>query len=60
MTEILSNCLNVAKLAFARYREPPLTAYAIDLKITICCCRDNQVEPLMIRRGQPASRELSG
>ena len=56
MTELLPNYLDVTKLALAsflaRYREPTLTAYTVDLRVFIHWCRAQDVEPLRITRGE--------
>src|SRR3954447_1344791 len=56
MTEILPSYLDATRVAvasfLARYREPTLTAYKVDLKTFLGWCRSVEVEPLRITRGQ--------
>jgi site-specific recombinase XerD len=55
-TEILPNYLDVTKLAItgflARYREPTLTAYTLDLRCFLGWCRSNDLEMLRVTRGE--------
>jgi integrase/recombinase XerD len=55
-TELLPNYLDVTKLALAsfmaRYREPTLTAYQLDLKTYVRWCQANDIQPLRISRGE--------
>lgn len=66
MTEIVASYVDVTKMALvsflARYREPTLTAYTVDLRLFIHWCRDHDVEPLRITRGAPEMyvRHLEG
>jgi site-specific recombinase XerD len=56
MTEILPSYLDATRVAvasfLARYREPALAAYKVDLKTFLSWCRTVDVEPLRITRGQ--------
>jgi site-specific recombinase XerD len=55
-TELLPNYLDVTKLALAsfmaRYGEPTLTAYQLDLKTYVRWCQANDVQPLRVTRGE--------
>jgi site-specific recombinase XerD len=55
-TDVLPTYLDVTKLAItgflARYREPTLTAYTLDLRTFLGWCRCNDVDMLRASRGQ--------
>jgi site-specific recombinase XerD len=55
-TELLPGYLDVTKLSvagfLARYREPTLTAYTLDLRTYLGWCRSVEVEPLRVTRGE--------
>jgi integrase len=65
-TELVPNYLDVTKLALssflARYREPTLTAYKLDLRTFIAWCQKMNVEVLRATRGELESylRHLEG
>jgi site-specific recombinase XerD len=56
MSELVPGYLDVTKLAFAsflaRYREPTLTSYQVDLRCYLRWCAEADVEPLRVTRGQ--------
>src|SRR3954447_9293426 len=55
-TQLEPAWLDVTKVAIgsflARYREPTLTAYKLDLKTFLGWCQVNELEPLRVTRGQ--------
>jgi hypothetical protein len=55
-TELVPNYLDVTKLSItgflARYREPTLTAYTLDLRTYLGWCRSVEVEPLRVTRAE--------
>jgi site-specific recombinase XerD len=55
-TELLPSYLDVTKVALAgflaRYREPTLTAYTVDLRSFIGWYRQHDLEPLRVTRGE--------
>lgn len=55
-TEVLPNYLNATKLAvagfLARYREPTLTAYTLDLRTFLGWCESNGLDMLHVTRGE--------
>src|SRR5690348_18392927 len=56
MSELVPGYLDVTKLAFAsflaRYREPTLGSYQVDLRCYLRWCAEAEVEPLRVTRGQ--------
>jgi site-specific recombinase XerC len=55
-TELLPNYLDVTKLAvtgfLARYRQPTLGAYTLDLRTFLAWCRSNELEMLRVSRAE--------
>jgi integrase/recombinase XerD len=55
-TELIPSYLDVTRLALAsfmaRYREPTLTAYQLDLKTYVRWCQANGLQPLRVTRGE--------
>jgi site-specific recombinase XerD len=56
MSELVPNYLDVTKLALAgflaRYREPTLTSYRVDLRCYLRWCTEVDVQPLRVTRAQ--------
>jgi site-specific recombinase XerD len=56
MSELVVSYLDVTKLALAsflaRYREPTLGSYRVDLRCFLRWCREAEVEPLRVTRAQ--------
>ena len=56
MSELVPNYLDVTKLALAsflaRYREPTLTSYRVDLRCYLRWCAEVDVQPLRVTRAQ--------
>jgi len=56
MSELVPSYLDITKLAFAsflaRYREPTLSSYRVDLRCYLRWCAEVEVEPLRVTRSQ--------
>src|SRR5436853_1577167 len=56
MSELVPNYLDVTKVALAsflaRYREPTLTSYRVDLRCYLRWCGQVDVQPLRVTRAQ--------
>jgi integrase/recombinase XerD len=56
MSELVPNYLDIRKVAvagfLARYREPTLSSYRLDLRVYWQWCQQHDVDPLRVTRGQ--------